>query len=493
MPNPYAPNLPLTSSQEWHLARRVAFAPTPALVAQIRSLGISAWLDRQISWSTIPDPVVDGLIKDYFPTTEMTIPQYSVATNQEPWTTSAFLRRSLHMRHRFSERYLHDAMVEFFSDLIYISASGKSDSLVCDFNRAVLRPHALGKFSDMLYAALTHPALIVYLDNQGSTKTDPNENLGRELLELHTVGVGNYTEEDVRNSSLLLTGHSWNWNTKSYVYNSWAHYVGPLKIMDFSHANSSAAYGPAVLKAYAQYLATHPATARRIATRLYVRFVEDIPPTGASIETSAFITKLAQAYLNNGTSIAPVVKKLLTSKLFRNSVGKKWRRPQESFATMVKILGTNTYVPSKPPKENPYDQGAFGWRLEKAGHNVRDWPAVNGYPDSGEVWLGANVMRESANMAESQVWRWDHEIVYSSDLKTTFKVKDGDNAVATAKRLTTDITGFMWNTNGINVIASFLSSTGMQPVTSTSVVSNVDRNLAFAIRQILSSPYFMVR
>lgn len=493
MQNPYVPKLVFSSTPEWHVARRVAMAPTQKIADEVRALGVSAWLDKQIAWRSIPDPTMDGLISKHFFATEMSALDYTKATNNRPWETSGLLRRSLFLRHRYSQRYLHDQMVEFFSDLVYISASGKSDSLVCDFNRVVLRPHALGKFTDLLYAALTHPALLVYLDNHGSTKTDPNENLGRELLELHTVGVGNYNETDVRNSTLLLTGHSFDWYKKSYIYRPNNHYVGPLKIMSFSHSNSSASGGPDVLRAYASYLALHPATAKRIATRLYTRFVADIPSTGPSGEASALIADLANTYMSNRSNMGPVLKKLFLSTAFKNSVGGKWRRPQETFSSMSKVLGPNSYLPSKPVMDAPYDAGAYGWMLEKAGHMNREWPAVNGYPDVGDLWLSSNTLRETINAAEAFVWRWDKEITYSQALATTFRVKDGDNALTTARRITREITGFTWDEVSVTIIAGFLASTGLKPVTTTSVVANVDRNLTFALRQILSSPYFMVR
>lgn len=82
----------------------------------------------------------------------------------------------------------------------------------------------------MLYTAMKHPAMLVYLDNQLNSKDNPNENLGRELLELHTVGVGNYDETDVRQSALILTGHSYNWEKRAYHYEPGKHYTGPVKV-----------------------------------------------------------------------------------------------------------------------------------------------------------------------------------------------------------------------------------------------------------------------
>lgn len=95
MPNPYVPKLQFVSTPEWHLARRVAIAPTQKLANEIKALGVNAWLDKQLAWKNIPDPVMDGLIKDHFSATEMTAKDYTTATGNQPWHTSGLLRRSI--------------------------------------------------------------------------------------------------------------------------------------------------------------------------------------------------------------------------------------------------------------------------------------------------------------------------------------------------------------------------------------------------------------
>ena len=121
--------------------------------------------------------------------------------------------------------------------------------------------------------------MLMFLGNAGSTKAHPNENLGRELLELHTVGIGNYTEEDVKNSARILTGHRADlYKTWEPYYSAKDHWTGPVQVMGFRHPNADAD-GRAVTDAYLSYLAHHPATARRIATKLVKAFVADAVPT----------------------------------------------------------------------------------------------------------------------------------------------------------------------------------------------------------------------
>jgi uncharacterized protein (DUF1800 family) len=152
----------------------------------------------------------------------------------------------------------------------------------------------------MLLASARHPAMLRYLNNADSDKRSVNENYGRELLELHTVGIdGGYNETDVRNCAYVMTGRTVD-RDGNFVYDPRRHWTGAVKVMGFSHPNKKAAEGLAVGDALVRYLATHPSTARYIARKLAVRFVCDNPP-------NPLVDRLAQAYLQNGTAIVPVL------------------------------------------------------------------------------------------------------------------------------------------------------------------------------------------
>lgn len=494
--NRFAPHLPLSTSLEWHLARRAAIAPTQSLVDEIKKVGYAKWIDQQLDWQNIPDPVMNGILNTHFSVLERTAKEHYTITNGNPWMTAPIMMRSIYLRHIYSNRYIHDSMAEFFSDILYVAGpSSKSDSFVADFNRMVIRPYALGRFSDMLHASLTHPAMLLYLDNHISTKDKPNENLGRELLELHTVGVGNYSETDVMNSTKLLTGHGFDWGKMAYTYNDWAHYVGPVKIMGFSHPNQNSTSGPDVLKAYSDYLAKHPKTALRIATRLYARFVADVTETPLTTGAQLLIRKMANVYITNGTDIRPVLKTLFNSPHFKQQSGQKWRRPQESISTMVRQGNPVGYVPNSDILQNPWDYGNTGWSISNAGHFPRSWAAVDGYPDRGENWLTSNVHKEVMNAAENVAFRWNPEIKYNATLAQTYNIKAGQNAIQKATELTLKLTGYNWSAKNIAVIASWLANKGQAPVTSTTVIpdGDIDYNVNEAIRLIWASPYFMAR
>ena len=222
-------------------------------------------------------------------------------------------------------------MTEFFENHLHVPVQ---DDGVFGFRAAygkLIRSHALGRFDQMLVAAITHPAMGTSLDNASSTKSAPNENLGRELLELHTVGRGNHTEDDVKNSARILTGYRVDmWRTWNAWYDLPSHWTGPVNVLGFSHANA-AADGRPVAEAYLTYLAHHPATARRLAKKLAVRFVSDSPSDG-------LVQHLADVYLANQTAIVPVLQALVAHPEFGASPGAKVRTPTDDVVATYRAL-----------------------------------------------------------------------------------------------------------------------------------------------------------
>jgi len=167
-----AGGLDLKSTRTWHLARRVAPAPTKAVVNEINAVGYNAWIDRQLNWKKISDAKADGLVKKYLSFTNMTGKQVVKASRDMAWKAGKALSISRTVRHVFTKRYLYESMVDTLGDHLYVAAEGKCEDLVAWYDWAVLRKYALGKFSTMLYTAMRHPAMLVYLDNQLNSKDD---------------------------------------------------------------------------------------------------------------------------------------------------------------------------------------------------------------------------------------------------------------------------------------------------------------------------------
>jgi uncharacterized protein (DUF1800 family) len=288
-------------------------------------------------------------------------------------------------------------MVDFWSNLLNVSLfHDESIYWRADYDR-VIRKHALTSFEQLLRAAITHPAMGLYLDNAYSTKDSPNENLGRELLELHTVGVdGGYTEEHVKASARMLTGYRvdiWGEEFRAFYDKSW-HDTQPVQILGFHHANR-AADGRAATTALLSYLAKHPATAHRIARRLCVKFVSDQP-------SEAIVAAVARAYRNHDTAIKPTLRALVDHPDFAAGAGKKVRTPTEDYVASVRALGIR---PQRPRSDDAFVNAMY-WHYSETGQPPYEWATPDGYPEDDRSWSSAGRLLSGFTTHRDLAARW---------------------------------------------------------------------------------------
>ncbi|MCW2803081.1 MAG: hypothetical protein JWN06_1298 [Propionibacteriaceae bacterium] len=360
------------------LLRRATFGPTPALVAEVREQGASAWLDAQLAPTKVPDAAMDTLLKRWTRLGWKTWECRERLPLDKRWDIMYETLESHLARAAWSRRQLLEVTVDFWTNHLVVPVpNGEVFDSSHLFQRDVVRKHALGKYADMLTAAARHPALLNILDNATSSKLAPNENFGRELLELHSVGIGNYTEADVKASALALTGLSTDSESGLYEFKPHRRHIGALKVMGWTHANTSPEGGEAVALSYLSYLARHPATAKRIATKLATRFVADNPP-------DSLVTTLASVYTSSDTAIAPVLKALFTSDEFLASAGKKIRTPYEDALATIRLLGLGPEAAGTKSLRDLY------YATKGMGQAPMGWPAPNGYPDVAAAWSGAS-------------------------------------------------------------------------------------------------------
>jgi uncharacterized protein (DUF1800 family) len=384
-----------------HLLRRVTFGPTQALVDEVEAKGIDAWIAEQTNPMAIQDDVAD-VVWGLFPMASMNAEQIYGAQPRSEWHAMHAYGQATVGRQIWSQRQLYEVMVDFWGDHLHVTIP--SDT-VWDVGNSyyndVIRGHALGSFSDMLLAAGRHPGMLRYLNNNKSMKESVNENFGRELLELHTVGVGSgYTEDDVRNSAYILTGRTvagegdmMMGGEGQFVYDPQMHWTGAVRVLDFQHANPSAEGGLEVGDEYLRYLASHPATAQTIARKLAVRFVSDNPP-------QSLVDRLATTYLDNGTAIKPVLDIMFRSREFWASVGAKTRRPLENFVATARVLDVQPGGNSVEAVEGLY------WATGDLGHTPLAWRSPNGYPDVQAAWRSASGMLATWNRHRAMVGGW---------------------------------------------------------------------------------------
>jgi uncharacterized protein (DUF1800 family) len=385
----------LADDPDLHLLRRATFGPTDAAVRRIRRIGRAAWLEEQLDPSSIDDRAMTQLLANRFPGLGWTVAQARTNLPAFSWDLMFDLGVAALARAAWSERQLFEVMVDFWSN--HLNVTNPFDSgWDCrhDYDRRVIRAHAFGRFEDMLIASAKHPAMLWYLNNAESSKYSPNENYGRELLELHTVGVdGGYDETDMRNSALVMTGFTVDWETTRFVYEPSWHHTGRVRVMGWTSANGTGAGGKDVAISYLRYLARHPSTATRIAYKLCQRFVRDEPPP-------ALVRHLADVYRDNRTAIVPVLRALFRSAAFADAQGEKVKRPMEDLISTIRILGMG-------PDEHGTD-GMTGlyWMIEGLANAPLAWVPPNGYPDVASAWRSAGGTLGRWNMHMSLAAHW---------------------------------------------------------------------------------------
>jgi len=463
-----------------HLLRRATYGPTSRSVRSIHRMGARAWLEEQLDPASIGDAFVEDFIASRYPNLSMSVAK-AYSTLGGSWDLMFDLGQAAILRAAWSKRQLLEVMVDFWSN--HLNVTNPSDNVWWsrhDYDRRVIRKHALGKFSQMLKASAIHPAMMLYLNNAESTKDNPNENYGRELLELHSVGVdGGYDEDDMRQSTLVMTGFGISWETGEFEYDKDNHYVGRVRVMDWSSANGSAKGGYDVGLRYVDHLAHHPSTAERIARKLCERFVSDAPPR-------ALIDKLAQTYLHHDTAIAPVLRELFGSKAFKGAVGAKVRRPMEDLVATLRILRIR-------PDASGTDgiQGLY-WMLGDLSHQPMAWTQPNGYPDVASAWKSAGGRLNSWNTHVSLAAHWWPNTLRLPDLKETVLPKPlpdsyGPLVDAVAKKLVFRKLASAHR----DAVLAFLGKTAADPLATGDAA--VNWRLPYLVALILDSPYHGIR
>jgi uncharacterized protein (DUF1800 family) len=272
-----------------------------------------------------------------------------------------------------------ERLVWFWSNHFCVSAD-KDIALVGAYEREAIRPNVLDRFGDMLAAAESHPAMLVYLDNVQSMGANSvaginrdkglNENLAREILELHTLGVrSGYSQTDVTSFANVLTG--WTWidpaepvHGGGFLFNKRLHEPGEQTVLGKKYAQAGVAQGRAVLTD----LARHPATARHVALKLARHFVADEPPP-------ALVEKLAKKFSDSDGNLKEVAKTLVTADEAWTPQRTKLKRPSEWIVGALRLTGAPLAI-----GRTIGAQAALGEALWRP-------PAPNGWPDTEAAWL----------------------------------------------------------------------------------------------------------
>lgn len=372
---PITPTPPVpTNATLAFLFGRITYGHSAPMWQRAQQLGYSAFLEEQLHPEWIADPRADAALA-HFPSMSMTSKQiydqyYAQGLGQAP---ALELRTATILRVALSERQLYERMVEFWNDHFSIDHSDSQElSLGTADDRDVAREHALGNFQDMLIASARSAAMSFYLGNYRNTAVSPNENYGRELMELHTLGVGHYTEQDVREVARCFTGWTFAQHNDAhygeFVFEPARHDNGAKVVLGHVIAAGGGVHdGERVLR----ILAMQPAAAQFIARKLCRWFVTYTPP-------QELVDRVAATYMQTRGEIRDMLRTLFdpaSIALVSQSELPKLKRPFHLLCSILRALDANLAQPEQLTHE-----------LATMGHEPFVWPTPNGYPDSVEAW-----------------------------------------------------------------------------------------------------------
>lgn len=369
-------------SPELHLLRRTGWGVRAGDLERLQRLGHEAYLDAQLEPESVPDPLADAFMaKNKVLSADLQTLREAADRDYRRLMEKALWARIY--RAATSERGLYERMVEFWTDHLNVPIPDLLVDKIID-DREVVRKHALGRFSSLLYASATSPAMLSYLDNASSSKEYPNENYARELLELHTLGVdGGYTEGDVKEVARALTGWTLHQGVPGrFYFDADKHDRGEKRVLGRTlPAGRGIEDGLEVL----DLVAHHPSTARHLAFKLGRFFVEDDPP-------ESFVASTAAVFTRSDGNIKTVLRHVFSTPEFWASAGKKYRRPLEQLVANLRALSPNLRV-------NAAGRGHFVWVLEPLGHQPYGWFPPDGYPNTAAAWRSAGGLLGRWNLA----------------------------------------------------------------------------------------------
>jgi uncharacterized protein (DUF1800 family) len=434
---------------------RLTFGAKPGDVLKVRAIGLDDWIDRQLHPDKIDDSATGQFIANYsvlHQDQNALLQQYAQeqrerqqvrrdradSTRVMSATDSMAMRQQMQQQFNLtrqvvtqlqssrvaravaSERQLQEVMTDFWENHfnVYAQKGGPEPYYLTDFDENVIRPHALGKFRDLLEAVAKSPAMLFYLDNARSMadSTRPtlagsgrreglqmrrrqlqvrppqqlrpqrqrqglNENYGRELLELHTLGVdGGYTQQDVINVARAFTG----WTIQppaqggGFIFRPQVHDAGDKIVLGHRLA---AGRGMEDAEDVLDILAKSPATAHFISFKLARHFVSDSP-------SKALVDHAAQTYLKTDGDIREVLRAIITSPEFfsQRAFHSKVKTPFEVVVSAMRSLNA-------APDSTPRTAQAIAF----LGQPIFGHQAPNGWPETGDAWMNTGAILNRIN------------------------------------------------------------------------------------------------
>jgi uncharacterized protein (DUF1800 family) len=339
-----------------HLLRRAGFGASEAELEEYSALGFDRAVDRLIHYEQVAEDVdIDKLAFD------LDLDLTKIEDQRLLWM----------YRMATTKRPLQEKMTLFWHGHFATANSKVNNVSYMVRQNQFFRDHALGNYREILRGISRDPAMLRWLDSNTNRKRSPNENYARELMELFTLGIGNYSEQDVKEAARAFTG--WFVKDDQFYFDAAQHDNG-LKTVLGRTGNWN---GDDVI----DILVGHSATARRLASKLFRFFVYDNPEPDT-------IEKFAQVYLRSGYDVRALVEAILRSPEFRSerAFHALIKSPMELIIGTVRALGFAAL---------PRDLPAIARRM---GQDLYNPPTVKGW-DGGPAWITTSTLLERFNLA----------------------------------------------------------------------------------------------
>ena len=409
------------------LVNRVSWGASPATAAQFARMGRDAWLQSQLQPAARTElpPAVQAMIDGYSISAipfeqlvtqmddrrrgadakakEATDPADKQAAQQAYQQALTKVAREAASRSLLRAVYAPNQLQEqltwfWFNHFNVHQYKANLRAMVGDYEDQALRPRALGRFRDLLIASATHPAMIRYLDNEQNAAGRINENYAREVMELHTLGVGSgYSQKDVQELARVLTGLGVNVTDKTpnlkpnqqslYVrrgyteFNPNRHDMGEKLLLGRTVPGRG---WNEVLEELGR-LAAQPATARFVSRRLAMHFAADAPP-------AALVDRMADAFTKSDGDIAAVMRTMFAAPEFAPTLGAKFKDPMHYVVSAVRLAYDERPIQNTGP--------LFAW-LGRLGELPYNRQTPDGYPLDESAWAGPGQMAARFEIARA--------------------------------------------------------------------------------------------
>ncbi len=398
------------SPHDLALLNRLTWGETASSAAEFKALGARAWLDRQLhpqAPDRLPDaaqaeidalPISQGAMADLVvkvaaqgqAANKLTDPDQKKVAQQAYQQGLNDLGRQAAarqlLRDLYSPRQLQEQMTWFWLNHFNVHMYKRDvRAMIGDYEDQAIRPHALGRFRELLEATLQHPAMLRYLDNDQNAASHINENYAREIMELHTLGVGSgYTQKDVQELARILTGVGVDLSPDPpklkaayqpllvrrglFEFNPNRHDFGDKVLLGHTIKGS----GYAEVEQALDILAREPATAHHVSAQMAAYFVGDDPPP-------ALVYRMAKTFLKSDGDIAATLRVLFTSREFDASLGKAFKDPVHYAVSAVRFAYDDRVILNTQPMQN--------W-LNRMSEGLYNHETPDGYAAAASAWDG---------------------------------------------------------------------------------------------------------